>query len=121
VYFTALENDAILRLDGDAARKAFNQGRSVDFDKTLEVVVQDPRLGWPDSLAIGGQGPIGTDGTKIVGGGKWLYITTSQIHKLARFGPNPTAETGETEPSGQEPNGLESSGPGYGLYRTRVR
>lgn len=123
VYFTALENDAILRLDGDDARKAFNQGRSVDFDKALEVVVQDARLGWPDSLAIGGQGPIGTDGSKIVGGGKWLYITTSQIHKLARFGPNAPSmarardEGGEGDASGD----AVPAGPGYGLFRTRLK
>ncbi len=111
LYFTALENDAILKLDGDAARKAFSQARSVDFDRSLKVVVQDPRLGWPDSLAIGGQGPIGTDGTRIVGGGKWLYITTSQIHKLPRFGPSaPSA-----------PEAGAPAGPGYGLYRTRLK
>jgi sugar lactone lactonase YvrE len=56
LYFTALEYDGILK-------------RTPRGD--LQPVVIDPRLRWPDSLAIGPDGA--------------LYITTSQIHLGAQF------------------------------------
>ncbi len=57
VYMTALEQDAIVvwRRDG-----------------TLETVVSDPRIAWPDSLAWGPDDA--------------LYFTTSQIHRQSAFG-----------------------------------
>lgn len=55
VYFTALEEDAIIY------RTPQGQYRTL---------VQDPRLAWPDSLAITPDG---------------LYVTTSRIHETKRF------------------------------------
>lgn len=57
VYLTAIEQNAILRLDA-AANK-------------IETVVQDKRLSWPDSMSWGPGGA--------------LYVTTSQIHNMPRF------------------------------------
>jgi sugar lactone lactonase YvrE len=51
LYLTGLEESAIKRLKPDG---------------TAEIVIQDPRLAWPDSFAIGPHGE--------------LYVTTSQIH-----------------------------------------
>lgn len=56
LYFTALEYDGILKRD---------------VKGNLTPVVIDPRLRWPDTLAIGPDG--------------YLYITTSQIHLTPRF------------------------------------
>ena len=56
LYLTALEENAVKRLTLD--------GRN-------EIVVQDPRLAWPDTFAVGPEGA--------------LYVTTSQIHTQ----PNP--------------------------------
>jgi sugar lactone lactonase YvrE len=57
IYFTAIEQDAIDRLDLDS--------------RDLSVVVKDARLKWPDTLSFG------PDGT--------LYVTNSQIHLTPRF------------------------------------
>jgi sugar lactone lactonase YvrE len=57
IYFTALEQDAILRMDLAT--------------KQLTVVTKDVRLKWPDTLSFGPDGS--------------LYITTSQIHLTPRF------------------------------------
>lgn len=57
LYLTGLEQSAIRRLNADGK---------------VETVATDPRLAWPDSLAVGAEG--------------WLYVTTSQIH----LGPSPT-------------------------------
>ncbi|MEQ9095996.1 MAG: L-dopachrome tautomerase-related protein [Phycisphaerales bacterium] len=55
VYFTALEEDAIIY-------------RTPDGD--YRTLVKDPRLAWPDSLAITPEG---------------VFITTSRIHETKRF------------------------------------
>jgi sugar lactone lactonase YvrE len=73
LYITALERDAVLRRSPDG---------------TLTPVAQGPRLAWPDSLAIG-PAPAGAGSP----GERWLYITTSQIHRTERFageGARPT-------------------------------
>jgi sugar lactone lactonase YvrE len=57
VYFTAIEQDAILRLNLQS--------------KALEVVSKDSRLKWPDTLSFGPDGA--------------LYVTNSQIHLTPRF------------------------------------
>jgi sugar lactone lactonase YvrE len=57
IYFTAIEQDAIDRLNLDS--------------RDLSVVVKDARLKWPDTLSFG------PDGT--------LYVTNSQIHLTPRF------------------------------------
>jgi sugar lactone lactonase YvrE len=57
IYFTALEQDAIVRIDLAT--------------KQLAVVTKDVRLKWPDTLSFGPDGS--------------LYITTSQIHLTPRF------------------------------------
>lgn len=115
IYFTALELDAVVFLDSASARRAFREGQPRDFSRSLRTVTQSPFLGWPDSLAFGPVGPIGPDGVAYTGGGKFLYITTSQIHRSARFGGNVDAQTktGEGE-SATEP------GNGFALYRVRV-
>lgn len=64
LYFTAIEKNAVVRRLPDG---------------TMETVVPDQRLQWPDSLAVGGDGMI--------------YVTTSRIHlgsgpyELFRFSP----------------------------------
>jgi sugar lactone lactonase YvrE len=57
IYFTAIEQDAILRLNLES--------------RALSVVVKDARLKWPDTLSFGPDGS--------------LYVTTSQIHLTPRF------------------------------------
>lgn len=44
----------------------------------LELLVRDPLLAWPDSLAWGP--------------GRWLYVTTSRIHEMPRFWPEGPAK-----------------------------
>jgi sugar lactone lactonase YvrE len=60
VYHTALEQNAIVRFDPES--------------KTLETVVADGKISWPDSMALGGDSA--------------LYFTTSQIHLMPRFNKN---------------------------------
>lgn len=62
VYVTAIEDGAITRYDV--------------VRKTSELVVSDPRLKWPDSVAFGPDGR--------------LYVTTSQIHRTPRFNAGAT-------------------------------
>jgi sugar lactone lactonase YvrE len=57
IYFTAIEQDAIDRLNLDS--------------RELSVVVKDARLKWPDTLSFGPDGS--------------LYVTNSQIHLTPRF------------------------------------
>jgi sugar lactone lactonase YvrE len=57
VYHSALELDAVVAWRPDG---------------TLEEVVGDPLLSWPDSFALGPDG--------------WLYVTTSRIHETVAFG-----------------------------------
>jgi sugar lactone lactonase YvrE len=73
VYFTALEHDAIVRRD--------TRGNMLTLAK-------DPRISWPDSLAIGPAGPVA--GGNLPGATKWLYFTTSQIHRTPMFSPDGT-------------------------------
>jgi sugar lactone lactonase YvrE len=56
LYHSALERDAVVRLTPDGA---------------LDVVVQDPRLLWPDSFALGPDGA--------------LYVSSSQIHLMPQY------------------------------------
>ncbi len=71
IYFTALEHDAIVRRD--------TRGNPL-------TLARDPRISWPDSLAIGPAGPVppGTPPRPE----KWLYFTTSQIHRTPMFSPD---------------------------------
>lgn len=71
IYFTALEHDAIVRRD--------TRGN-------LLTLARDPRISWPDSLAIGPAGPV-PQGDRPPAG-KWLYFTTSQIHRTPMFSPD---------------------------------
>lgn len=64
LYLTALELDAVVK-------------RSPRDD--MEIVVQDERLRWPDTLALGPEG--------------WLYVTVSQIHLTERFNQGQSAVT----------------------------
>lgn len=57
VYLAAFEENAVVRFNPDNGQR--------------QIVVQDPRLQWPDSLAWGAEGA--------------LYVTTSQVHRAARF------------------------------------
>ena len=57
VLTSAIEHDAVFRVMPDG---------------TVETVVSDPGLAWPDSFAAGPDG--------------WIYVTTSQIHRGAEPG-----------------------------------
>lgn len=59
VYHSALEADAVLRYLPNG---------------TLDTLVQDPRLRWPDSFALGPD--------------DFLYVTTSQIHLGSQYNRN---------------------------------
>lgn len=72
LYLTAIEDSAIKRMNVNAA------------EKTLETVIKDAQLVWPDSLSMRGDG--------------FIYVTCSQIHlgpkpatpyKIFRFKPKP--------------------------------
>lgn len=56
LYLTAFEHNAIMRRLPNGM---------------IETVAQDPRLLWPDSLAIGGDG--------------YLYVTSNQLERMPRF------------------------------------
>lgn len=71
IYFTALEHDAIVRRDPRG---------------NLLTLARDPRISWPDSLAIGPAGPVSMGDRPPAG--KWLYFTTSQIHRTPMFSPD---------------------------------
>ena len=57
VYLAAFEKNAIARFDPET--------------KKTEIIISDPRLQWPDTLAWGPDGA--------------LYVTTSQIHRMPKF------------------------------------
>ena len=64
-----------LESDGDGALYATEYERQAIVvkrgDAPWEVLVQDPRLRWPDTLSIGPDG--------------WLYVIANQLHLQARF------------------------------------
>ncbi len=68
IYFTALEHDAIVRRNARG---------------NMLTLARDPRISWPDSLAIGPAGPLMEGDWPAPG--KWLYFTTSQIHRTPMF------------------------------------
>lgn len=57
IYMTDLEHAAVRRLDPATGE--------------VELLVQDPRLTWPDTLALSRDG--------------WLYVMSNQLHRMARF------------------------------------
>lgn len=57
VFLTAIEEDAIARFDPQS--------------RSTSIVIQDKRLQWPDTMAWGPDGK--------------LYVTTSQIHRMAKY------------------------------------
>jgi sugar lactone lactonase YvrE len=57
VYLTALEQNAIVRIDPDTRK--------------METIIADDRLQWPDTMAWGPDGD--------------LYVTTSQIHRMPKY------------------------------------
>lgn len=59
IYISDLEHSAVVVLRAD---------------KTLETLVQDPRLRWPDGFSFGPQG--------------WLYITASALHQVLGLPPS---------------------------------
>ncbi|MFN9971824.1 MAG: L-dopachrome tautomerase-related protein, partial [Phycisphaerae bacterium] len=70
LYFTALEKDAIMYVappDIEAAAKATAASAAAPATVNVQTLVQDPRIAWPDSFALGK--------------GKDLYFTTAQIHR----------------------------------------
>jgi sugar lactone lactonase YvrE len=71
IYLTALEHDAIVRRDTRGS---------------LLTLARDPRISWPDSLAIGPAGPVPPGDRPAAG--RWLYFTTSQIHRTPMFSPD---------------------------------
>lgn len=74
LYFTALEKDAVTYVappDIEAAAKATAANPFAPAAVHVQTLVQDPRIAWPDSFALGG--------------GKDLYFTTAQIHRTAWF------------------------------------
>jgi sugar lactone lactonase YvrE len=79
LYFTALEKDAIAFVappDIEAAAKATAANPAAPAAVNVQTLVQDPRIAWPDSFALGA--------------GKDLYFTTAQIHRTAWFTPDGT-------------------------------
>lgn len=64
LYFSALEKNAIVVRTPDG---------------TLSTHIQDPRLSWPDSFALG---PKNT-----------MYVTTAQIHRTSWFAPDGSMPT----------------------------
>ncbi|MBX3387061.1 MAG: hypothetical protein KF768_10860 [Phycisphaeraceae bacterium] len=111
LFFTSLEVDSVTRINGADLRRAFRQGVTNDWRNRLRTIATDHRLGWPDSLAIGPVGPTGPTG-EFRPGGRWLYVTTSQIHRLPAF----IGGAGAT-PAG---SGVDGS-MGYALYRIRLQ
>jgi sugar lactone lactonase YvrE len=74
LYFTALEKDAIMCIappDIEAAAKATAANPAAPAAVNVQTLVQDARIAWPDSFALGA--------------GKDLYFTTAQIHRSAWF------------------------------------
>lgn len=70
VYFTALEHDAVVRRSPRGA---------------WTTLARDPRIAWPDSLAIGPAPAGSADASARTQ--RWLYFTTSQIHRTPSFDP----------------------------------
>ena len=60
LYLTNYEDNAVL------ARRP---------DGTLETILHDPRLLWPDTLSLSAR----------EGGGGWLYVTANQLHRQPKF------------------------------------
>jgi sugar lactone lactonase YvrE len=82
LYFTALEKDAIMYVappDIEAAAKATAANPASPAAVNVQTLVQDPRIAWPDSFALGA--------------GKDLYFTTAQIHRTAWFTEGGTMPT----------------------------
>jgi sugar lactone lactonase YvrE len=71
---TVVTDGMIVGPKGAVLHSALEQDSIVAFtaDGTLETLVRDPLLSWPDSFALS------TDG--------WLYVTTSRIHESPVFG-----------------------------------
>ena len=77
LFFTALERDAIMYVappDIEAAAKATAANPEAPAAVNVQTLVQDPRIAWPDSFALGR--------------GKDLYFSTAQIHRTAWFTEN---------------------------------
>ena len=120
LYITSLENDAVVRLRQSEAQGAIRDNKPRDFSASrLRTVIADPRLGWPDSLAIG---PLAPASGPAAATGRWLYITASQIHTLKRFaGEQPQSVAGaDRETTASEPGHAEGLKHGFALYRIRI-
>jgi sugar lactone lactonase YvrE len=103
LYFTALEHSAIMMLP-DRGREGLRPTRSGTPTNpetraaplALRTVLIDERIAWPDSLAIGPEGPPPPGREGGARPGRWLYFTTSRIHQIAPFEAPGTMPEGGT-------------------------